>query len=30
VRDQPRWVVVTVQDGFPLGAEAWHEQPAYG
>lgn len=28
--DDPRWVVVSLQDGFPLEAEAWDEEPAYG
>jgi hypothetical protein len=28
--DVPRWVVISLQDGFPLEAEAWDERPAYG
>jgi len=28
--DRPRWVVVSLQDGFPLEATEWDERPAYG
>jgi hypothetical protein len=28
--DVPRWVVVSLQDGFPLEAAVWDERPAYG
>jgi hypothetical protein len=28
--DVPRWVVISLQDGFPLEVEAWDERPAYG
>ena len=28
--DRPRWVVVSLQDGFPLETTVWDERPAYG
>ena len=28
--DRPRWVVVSLQDGFPLEITEWDERPAYG
>jgi hypothetical protein len=28
--DRPRWVVVSLQEGFPLEATEWDERPAYG
>jgi hypothetical protein len=28
--DQEQWVVLSVQDGFPLNLEAWHREPGWG
>ena len=30
VGDRPQWVVVGVQEGFPLRVDVWKERPAYG
>ena len=30
VGDDPRWLVVTLQEGFPLDIETWDERPLYG
>jgi hypothetical protein len=30
VGDRPQWVVVGVQEGFPLRVDVWQERPAYG
>ena len=28
--DRPRWVVVSLQEGFPLEVDVWTTEPAYG
>lgn len=30
IGDRPQWVVVSVQEGFPLDVEVWSSRPQYG
>ncbi len=30
IGDHPQWIVVSVQEGFPLDVEVWNSRPQYG